>query len=130
MYQQKEYEQAATKLLSLVDDGYTNASVHYNLGNAFYRQNEIGKAILHFEKALKINPDHADAAHNLKIANKRVADKFNAVPTPPLRQIFIDVSNVLNTDAWAIIGVAFALLAAICFGDRKSTRLNSSHLIR
>jgi len=116
LYQQNEFAQATEMYEALVAQGYTNAALHYNLGNAFYRQNDIGKSILHYEKALKIDPTHADATHNLALANKRIIDKFNAVPTPPLQQIFMDASNWLSTDVWAIVGVVLAVLAAVCFG--------------
>ena len=42
-----------------------SSSAYYNLGNTYYRLKKYGKAILAYRRSLRLNPDNADARHNL-----------------------------------------------------------------
>lgn len=58
-----------------------SSELHYNLGNAYYRTNNIGKAILNYEKALFLDPSNEDALFNLQIAQGNKIDQFDNIPT-------------------------------------------------
>ena len=47
-----------------------SAALHYNLANAFYRNGQIGPAILHYEKALALDPSDPDARRNLSFVRE------------------------------------------------------------
>ena len=68
---QKAYEEILSR-------GVHDSRVFYNLANACFRRNEIGKAILFYEKTLKLQPSDADARENLRFVRLRVRDR-----TPP-----------------------------------------------
>lgn len=76
-YQEGDYEMAITNYGSLIADGWYSSALFYNLGNAHYRNGEIGKAIWAYESALKIDPDHEDALFNLAFANAQTLDKID-----------------------------------------------------
>lgn len=111
LYQNGQYEAAIAAYDSLLTDGYAHAETEYNLGNAHYRSGHLGQAILHYEKALKLNPNNEDAQHNLKVANAKVVDEFNTLPTPALQRIFVDASSILASGKWALLGVLCIALA-------------------
>ena len=48
--------------------GGSSAVLFYNLGNAYYRQGNLGKAIVNYERALKLDPTNADARENLALS--------------------------------------------------------------
>jgi tetratricopeptide (TPR) repeat protein len=57
-----------------------NWQVYYNLGNAHYKQKQFGKAILNYERALRLNSDNEDIDFNLDLANLSVTDRITAMP--------------------------------------------------
>ena len=60
-----DYEACARELESILADGFRNGAVYYNLGNAYYRAGEFGRAILNYRKALPYRPRDAYLRANL-----------------------------------------------------------------
>ena len=58
------------------------AELYYNLGNSYYKQEELGRAILNYERALLLQPGNADVQANLEIARAKTVDKV--VPAPEI----------------------------------------------
>ncbi len=73
-YRDGEHQQALDGYLALLDQGVDNGKLHYNLGNAYYRSGELGRAILHYHKARKFMPKDPDVAANLALANQKRVD--------------------------------------------------------
>ena len=80
-YKAKEYAQAATLYEALLEKYPKVATLHYNLGNTYYRLGAMGKAILAYERALVLEPRNSDVRHNLSymrdLLEYRVEDKRN-----------------------------------------------------
>jgi tetratricopeptide (TPR) repeat protein len=76
LYHNKKYKEALNLYNKLENEGYNNAALYYNKGNAHYKLHEIGMAIWCFEKTLAINPQFTDACKNLTIANAHLIDKI------------------------------------------------------
>jgi len=74
-YQAKNYDSAASFYERLVAQGISDATLYYNLGNAYYRLNKIAPAILNYERALKIEPDFKQAHDNLLLTQMRIPNK-------------------------------------------------------
>lgn len=87
-----------------------SAEVYYNLGNSYYKHNEIAKSILNYERALLLEPYNSDIRNNLEIARSKTLDKAN--PTSEL--FFITwvktLNNAVSADGWAKWGIAFFFL--------------------
>lgn len=77
-YEAGRFEDAAGIYESLLGDGYDDARVHYNLGNARFKLGRLGPAILSYERALERDPSDADARENLAYADLMIADKVGA----------------------------------------------------
>ncbi len=76
-YENEDYELAIQKYMELISDDYISADLYYNLGNAYYRTNEIGEAIWAYENATKIDPSHQDVGFNLEFVNNLTVDKIS-----------------------------------------------------
>lgn len=74
-YEAGRYEEAARLYESLLSSGYDDAKIHYNLGNARFKQGRLGLANLAYERALVRDPSDADARENLAYATLLITDK-------------------------------------------------------
>jgi tetratricopeptide (TPR) repeat protein len=96
-YSRAQYAQAAEKWQSILRSGYVSGELHYNLGNAYYKMNDIGRAILHYEKALPYMPDDEDLINNLDMARLKTKDKIAKVPEFFLAKVingFLDLFTI------------------------------------
>lgn len=70
-YEQGRYERAIEAYQSALDTGHSSGALHYNLGNAYFRAGQLGYAILHYEKARRLRPEHPELLHSLEVAQSR-----------------------------------------------------------
>ncbi len=82
-YQDGYYEDAIDEYETLILDGFINPYVYYNLSVAYYKNNEIGRAVLNLERALKLMPRNKDFQYNKEVLaelvqepQKNIAEKF------------------------------------------------------
>jgi len=81
-YNRGDWSEAISLWESLALQGETSPALELNLGNAYFRSERIEKALLHYERALKLSPNDEDAQKNLILANRAIVDQIAAVPKP------------------------------------------------
>jgi tetratricopeptide (TPR) repeat protein len=69
---QQLYRQSAAGFEALIAAGIENAALEYNLGNASFRAGDLGRAILHYRRALRLEPSDVRVQANLRFARQRV----------------------------------------------------------
>lgn len=106
LYEKQAYDSAAILYENLVSQGVTDAAVFYNLGNCYFKTNLIGKAILHYERALLRDPSDESIRFNLELARAKNTDKIDAIPGLFLTEWLRDFSAWANSNTWAVISVA------------------------
>jgi len=125
-YVHERYQQAIADYEALLKGG-VSADLYYNLGNAYYRTDNITKAILNYERALLLSPGDADTRFNLQMARSKTIDKI----TPESEMFFVtwyhSLVNLMSVDAWArtaLIALAIAIILALAylFSDRMWLR--------
>ncbi len=104
----------------------TSATLFYNLGNTYYRQGNLGKAIVYYERSLKLDPSNSDARDNLRFVKERIADK-EPDSSSVISKAVDSVINTFHADAWAWIALAlFAIFigaaAAYLFSEIVAVR--------
>lgn len=120
-YKKGNWEIASENWKKIEDAGLSSPSLFYNMGNAYFKQEKYSKAILYWERCLKIDPSHKDAAYNLELSNDFIKDNIQPVPEFVLKTIFKKICYLLKSDTWAIlsllsfamflVGMAFFLLS-------------------
>lgn len=110
-YQEKGYTTAITQYQSILQQGYQSAELHYNLGNAYYRTQQLGKAVLHYERAARLAPNDKDIKHNLSIVNAQIEDKLETLPNFFLIDGWNSLRQQLSSNTWAVMGIVFFWLA-------------------
>ena len=122
-----DFDGAIREYQSLEKAGAVSSSLFYNLGNAFYRKGSVGKAILYYERALKLSPSDKDIRNNLDMARLQTLDKIDSVPQFILVEWVKNLRNKLSSNAWAIVSLILlalgvALLLLCKFGRTTSSR--------
>jgi tetratricopeptide (TPR) repeat protein len=80
-YQQEDWAAAIEAYETVLEAGYTSAGLEYNLGNAYFKAGELGRSILHWERALALSPGDVDTRANLELARSLTADAVEPLPT-------------------------------------------------
>lgn len=78
LYVAGKFEEAAVAYEQLVDRGVESEKLYYNLGNAYFRTGRLGPAVYNYERALRLDPNFADASYNLAVARDVVAERFGS----------------------------------------------------
>ena len=102
-YEEGSYGEAATLYEQLLDSDYENGHVYYNLGNAYLRNGELGRAIASYRRSQAFLPRDQDVQANLEFARKSAKDALQP-PTP---------SAVLKTLFFWHFGLSRAELASV-----------------
>lgn len=95
-------------------EGLESPTVLYNLGNAYFRMHELGKARLNYERAALYAPNDRDVRHNIEYVSTQIEDKILQVDTLFISVWFNAIQNLLTSNTWAIVGVILFLLFIGC----------------
>ena len=97
------------------EKGEVSSQLYYNLGNSYFRVNEVPQAILNFERALLYNSGDRDIQHNIEYAQTKIEDKILEADTFFLSIWFQSVQSLLTSNGWAKFAVALflTLIAAL-----------------
>lgn len=113
-YIRNDYASAIQIYENLLKKGEA-AEVYYNLGNSYYKADDIARAILNYERALLLEPGNADIRANLEIARSKTIDKIVPVPEIFFVSWTKSLINCLSIDAWAKWGIVFFILLLVSF---------------
>ena len=113
----RSYQQAIADYEALLKKG-VSADVYYNLGNAYYRTDNITRAVINYERALLLSPGDPDIRVNLQLARSKTIDKI----IPESEMFFVtwyrSLVNIMSVDGWAtmsLVSLAIAIILALCY---------------
>lgn len=126
-YESGDWAAAASNWTAVEALGLHSPELYFNLGNAFFKQGETGRAILYYERALKLKPSYPAAKFNLDFARSTTIDRIEAVPEFFLKTWSRTVCKSLSSNSWAVIfliSLAAFLSCGLIFllGRRRSVR--------
>ena len=111
-YVRGEYQKAIDSYEALLKKG-VSAELYYNLGNAYYRTENITRAVLNYERALLLSPSDPDIRFNLQMARSKTIDKI----VPEQEMFFVtwyrSLVNMASVDGWAMIALVCLGLAIV-----------------
>lgn len=122
-YVNNDYAGAVEMYEAILANEGESADLYYNLGNSYYKMDNIAKAILNYERALLLNPGDGDIRFNLELAQSKAVDKV-----VPMSEMFFvtwikSFMNIMSEKGWAklaIISFIMMLLAmALYFFGKK-----------
>lgn len=110
-YSAGSWDKAIASWGTLAGTKVESAALYYNIGNSYFKSGDYPKAILNYERALKIDPSNSDARYNLELANAHIQDKIDEVPEFILVTWVKSLSYILSSNSWAVISLLFL---AVC----------------
>jgi tetratricopeptide (TPR) repeat protein len=120
-FAQGNFKEAISGYEALIRAGQWSANVFYDLGNAYFRTGDFGRAILNYERALALERHHPEATANLQIARDE-AHALEIQPSSLERYLqFASVTQYSIAAATAFWLAIFAMFASI-FKQRRSAR--------
>lgn len=111
-YIKNDFASAIQIYESLLQQGEA-PEIYYNLGNCYYKTDDIARAILNYERALLLSPGNADIRANLEIARSKTIDKVTPVPEIFFITWIKSLVNSQSSDAWARTGIISFLLLLV-----------------
>lgn len=116
-YAREDYQRAIRSYEQLLKEG-ASADLYYNLGNAYYRTDNITRAVLNYERALLLSPGDDDVRFNLQMVQSKTIDRI----TPESEMFFVtwyrSLVNMMSVDGWAwtaLVSMAFAIVLALVY---------------
>lgn len=113
LYVGKHYAEAA-ELYAQLADSTASSELYYNLGNAEFKQKHYAKAVLAYERALRIDPDNEDAQYNLALVRTRLLDRFSK----PSEMFFIswvrDWVTAHSVAHWTLMSFLWIVVFFVC----------------
>ncbi|SKB33075.1 tetratricopeptide repeat protein [Maribacter arcticus] len=114
-YNSGEYEKAIAFYTDILDDGEHSAAVYYNLGNSYYKLNNIAESIYFYEKALLLSPNDEEVKTNLSYAQNMTIDAIDTMPETGLSKLHKSVTGKLTFDQWAYLAVALIIIFVLLY---------------
>ncbi len=113
-YEAGDFASAIEQYEALTTEGQSVA-LYYNLGNAYFKTNQVAKAILNYERALKLDPADTDIQYNLKLSNDRIKDNIERLPELNISRWWNTFTLSYSVDTWAWFAIGTMAIAAILF---------------
>ena len=125
-YSAGDYATAVDVYERLLTEG-ESASLYYNLGNAYYKEEDMAHAILNYERALRLDPANKDIRFNLNLARSKTIDRVSEKMEIFFVRWFHNFANLLSISTWAWVAIAAFLLficslAMFVFGRKRGVK--------
>lgn len=130
LYEGGKFTEASRTYERIIERGVRNGHVYYNLGNAYYKQDRIGLAILAYERATRLMPRDGDLHNNLDLAKERTTDQIaGEVPwfgRQALDGVTVNEATVAATSAGFLASLA---LVGFLLARRPRTRSATGYVL-
>jgi len=110
LYAKAHYPEAVQVYQQLLNQGYQSPKVYFNIGNAYYKMDDMPSAILYYEKAHKLAPNDEDININIQFANLKIADKIEPQPEFFVNRWWHNFILSLPVNKLASFGVLFFII--------------------
>jgi hypothetical protein len=117
-YERGDYEEAIREYETVVQYRIRDARVEYNLGNAHFKLGNLGRSILHYERARRLDPTDGEIRANLELAKSR---RFDKVEEPDSAWVVRSVRRLQDTvgpdaQAWAVLILVWLIVGLATLG--------------
>lgn len=115
LYNEGKYQEAIHNYLKIAESKEHSAALYFNLGNTYYKLNQIAPSIYYYEKALYLSPSDNYIKTNLLFAQNMTVDALEILPQTGLLKITQSIIGKLSYHTWGIMAIVFMMLFVTSF---------------
>lgn len=110
LYKESKYEEALESYLAIADAGLESAALYYNLGNTYFKLDQLPEAILYYERAAQLAPNDDDIRQNLKLVKEATIDRFETLPEPMIKTAYQGIFKAFQPGRWGTLSIIFFVI--------------------
>ncbi len=114
-YRNENYENAAKLYESVLDQGKHSVDLYFNLGNTYYKLNQLAPSIYYYEKGLQLDPKNKDILNNIQYAQQATVDAIKIKKTSKIKALSKNFLQILSFNTWAVLAIICSIIAAAMF---------------
>lgn len=111
-YARGQYPDAVKSYQQLINSGYQSIALYFNMGNASYKNGDLGPALLYYEKAHKLSPGDEDINFNIRLVNLKTSDRIEEAPEFFLAKWWRGFILMIAGGTLAVLSIILVLLAS------------------
>lgn len=114
-YARQDYNRALKLYEQVANTDGVSSELYYNIANTYYRLKERSKAIIYYERALKLDPSNSQARADLEFVREKA--QIDAETNPSVVGGLVSaVVERTSSNTWAVAGAVAFLLALLLAG--------------
>ena len=129
-YNNSKYLESINIYESILAEGWESSNLYYNLGNSYFRQNQIGQSIWAYNKALKMDPRNEDLIKNLSIAEAKIKDRIILPDEFYFVKVYGNFKSRYTLKEWLLAGGIIVLFTVVSFLISEFHIFNNLKIIR
>lgn len=120
--QKKEQHSEALQIYSSILEKESNSpEVHYNIALLHHNLGDIGRSVLHFEKALNLDPFYEEARQNLNMIQQEIGSTIQTSKEPLIIEALKSIAKSKSINDWLVhLYILMCLFLFILFLQRKT----------
>ncbi len=120
-YSKGNFEDAIGLYEQVLENDYEAPQLYYNLGNSYFKTNNLPAAILNYERAKRLAPNDEDITFNLKLAYLKTLDKTEPIPPLFFKAWWNNFARLFSGGQWAVISITSFWICILLFCAYKTT---------
>lgn len=126
-FENKRYADAIDLYSRIVSSGLESAPLYFNLGNAYFKNGDLGHAILYYLKARRLDPANEDIKANLDFARRFTSIQMEGVQLNPINSFLASLVDPYRLTALAWFSSLFFILFIVTLIMRFGLKID--HII-
>jgi|TARA_B110000240_G_C13477543_1_gene443804 tetratricopeptide (TPR) repeat protein len=110
LYNKGEFELAINEYNKILENELHSPELYFNLGNCFYKLNEVAKSNFYFEKALILSPKDQYILKNLSFAKNMILDSIEELPKTQVQKNIDSLIFLFSFRIWSFMSIGFMLI--------------------
>lgn len=115
LYQEGQFEQSLEKFKALESKDYISAELWTNMANCYAKLNDVGHAVLYYERALKLKPGYKEAMQNLAISREYIKEPVIATEKFFFVRFYENMILPVRSTVWIMIALVSLMIASLLF---------------
>jgi tetratricopeptide (TPR) repeat protein len=126
LYEEKSYDSAIVIYTGILQGGVESAALHFNLGNAYFRNGDLGHAVLYYLRAKRLGPNDNDIVSNLQFARRFTSIQMEGVKLNPVSSLLTSLVEPLHPDTLAWLTSLSFIMCMVMFTVRYGLNIRKA----